>query len=188
MGWHETPWTPPNLSYFFVKISLSHFSYLSHLKTTVSRRHSCKSRPSKPFKHFPDRTQGCLMFCTQQQIIYIPHVILFVSAVLWHHFTGPRLSRGWYPAGRARLIRQREDDAYVLGEPHHRVVSLQMCWQGLCSKPATGAQPPCPHHTQLPSLYLWFPNRYNISKQSLGIFLLLLSILFLFFPYGQSCR
>lgn len=118
MDWHKTPWTPPNLSYFFVKISLSHFSYLSHLKTTASRRHSCKSRPSKPFKHFPDRTQGCLMFCTQQQIIYIPHVILFVSAVLWHHFTGPpRLSWGWYPAGRARLIRQREDDAYVLESP-----------------------------------------------------------------------
>lgn len=66
-----------------------------------------------------------------------------------------------------------------------RVVSLQMCWGGPHSQPAAGAQPPCPLHTQLPSLYLWFLNRRNISKQSLYIFILLFSILFFFSFMGN---
>lgn len=101
-----------------MKITLFHFSCLSHLKNKASHRLSCKSRPSKPFKHFPDRTQGCLLVCTQQRITYIPRVILFVSAVLQHHFTGPRISGGRYLGGRARLIWRREGDACMLGEPH----------------------------------------------------------------------
>lgn len=76
----------PNSNTFWWNQSSPFISCLSHLKNTASRRQPCKAGLSKVFKHFPDRTQGCLVFCTQQRIIYIPHVTLPVSAILWHHF------------------------------------------------------------------------------------------------------
>lgn len=98
-------------------MNLFHFSCLSHLKNTASRRQPCEARLSKPFKHSPDRTQGCLVFCTQQRIIYIPHVILSVSAVFWHHFPVSRQLWGSSLAGSTRLVWQCEDAAGTLQEP-----------------------------------------------------------------------
>lgn len=163
-----------------MKITLFHFSCLSHLKNKASHRRSCKSRPSKPFKHFPDRTQGCLLFCTQQRIIYIPLRSLRCQCRFIAPFHRPQDFGG--------SIARREGEVNLTAwrwclrarRAPRRVVSLQMSWGGPHSQPAARAQPPCPLHTQLPSLYLWFLNRHNIPKQSLYIFILFFSILFFF--------
>lgn len=139
---------------------------MSHLKNTASRRHSCKARLSKPFKHFADRTQGCLVFCTQQRIIYIPHVILSVSAVLWHHFPVSRLLGGWYLAGSMRLMWQCEDAAGTLQEP-----LVMWCHSRCADRDRALDLPEGPSHHVLIKLHshpfiCFFLNRDEIAKQN----------------------
>lgn len=125
----------------------------------ASCRHSCKLRPSKPFKHFADRSQGCLVFCTQQQIIYIPYIILLVSAVLCHFLTSPRLQWADTWLGAPCWSDKHENDMCTVGEPH-----IMWCHCRCSVKGHTQKQPLCTYYTQLPSLYLWLLSRHNIPK------------------------
>lgn len=157
--------------------SISQFSHLSHVKNKASYKLFCESRLSKPFKHFPDRTQGCLVFCTQQRIIYVP-VLFFLSVPFYGTISQASGFRGLIPRWEHKVNLRAWSWCWCAQRAPRHVVSLQMCWQGLCSEPALRVQPPCPHHSQLPTLYLRFLNRHNVSKQSLYIFLLLYSIFF----------